>query len=348
MSNHFDGYTASNNAKLDITDTYAFNGTCGTVLVMNTNTPLNGSYQGPGWDTDAVYDMKIDINGDAVPEIALRARFSGHTHDDGSPSAQRWSLTAHLGTEAAADPESIGIPLVANAPTDKVRCTIGGIKAYAGLVGEPFFAPFPLVSKVATAISTGTVIDWSDWDPATAENAFGNTNVNSIVVEIPNLMGLLTGLNIGYFATVTIPTDAGDGWRQVDRAAGSFITTSYGLTGDDDYHEGQPVDDDAVFGPKIEDMTRAVIEANGTHPDPAAFAAEVRSQIFPDLLRYEIGTDAVMSAWNGRALADDATGIMFNYLLHMTDIDTGLTIDDATGVLRDEFPYLAEPITPVN
>ncbi|HLT10313.1 MAG TPA: DUF4331 family protein [Micromonosporaceae bacterium] len=343
MSNHFDGYTAANNAKLDITDTYIFKGTTGTVLVMNTNTPLNASYTGPGWDTDAVYDMRIDINGDARPEIALRARFSGHTHADGSPSAQRWSLSAHLGS-GATDPESIGIPLVAGGRTDTVHTTLGGIQAFAGRAGEPFFAPFPLVTKVASAIQTGEVIDWSDWNPDQATNAFANTNINTIVVEIPNILGILNGLTIGYNATVTIPADNGEDWRQVDRAAGSFITTCYGLTGDDRYHEGTPDEDDKTFGPLIERLTRAVVGANGYHPDPAAYAKEVRGRLFPDLMRYRIGTDAAIGQWNGRALDDDATESMFQFFLHKGDIDTGLDISNATGVLRDQFPYVAAPI----
>lgn len=343
MSNHFDGYTAANNAKLDITDTYIFKGATGTVLVMNTNTPLNESYTGPGWDTDANYDMRIDLNGDGKPEIALRARFSGHLHDDGSPSAQRWSLTAHLGS-GASDPESIGIPLVASGRTDTVHTTLGGIRAFAGLAGEPFFAPFPLVTKVATAIQTGTVIDWSDWNPDQAENAFANTNVNTIVVEIPNLLGLFNGLQIAYNATVAIPADNGCDWRQVDRAAGSFITTCYGLTGDDKYHEGTPDNDDRAFGPIIEGLTRSVIEANGYHPDPEGYAKEVRARLFPDLMHYRIGTDADISRWNGRALDDDATESAFRFFLHKNDIDTGLSIADATGALRDQFPYLAEPV----
>lgn len=343
MSNHNDSKDLLTHAKLDILDTYIFKGTTGTVLVMNTNTPRNPSYNGTGWDPEAVYDMKIDVSSDAVPDFALRATFSGHTHADGTPSAQRWSLTAHIG-HGADNPESPGLCLIANAPTDQVHTAFGGIKAFAGTAGEPFFAPFPLVSKVATAIQTGAVIDWSDWDPSKAENGFGNTNINTIVVEIPSGFGLFNGQRIGYNATVTIPTDSGTCWRQIDRAAKSFISTAFGFTGDDKYHEGKPSHDDATFGPVIERLTKAVVAANNYHPDPTAYAKEVRARLFPDLMPYTVGTDADISKWNGRALAGDATAAMFRYFLHKNDIETGLTIADATGELRDEFPYLAAPI----
>lgn len=344
MSNHFDGYTAARHAKLDLTDTYLFRGQTGTVMVANTNTPASDSYTGPGWDPEAIYDHNIDINGDGRPEITLRSQFVGHTHADGSPSAQRWSLSLHLG-DGATDPESIGLPIITNAPTDTVHTGLGGIKAFAGIAGEPFYLPFPLVSAVATAITQGTPVDTSGHDPAEAVNAFGHTNINTIVIEIPNLLGMLNGLTIDYWASVTIPTDDGTGWRQVDRCALPMITTLYGFTETDDYNAASPAADADRFGPTIENLTAAAVTANDSHPDPDRYAQQVRQHLTPDMITYTIGTDAQMGdgQWNGRRLDEDAAGTMFDYTLNM-DFDTGLDAGDATGVLREHFPYVAEPV----
>lgn len=345
MSNHFDGYTAATRANLDITDLYAFKGHTGTVLVMNTNTPANSSFLQPGWENDAIYQFNLDLTGDNRPDLALRASFSGHSHaDDPTHGGQRWSLTVHLGPDAITDPESLGIPLLFRARTDTVHTTLG-VKMFAGRAGEPFYIAAPVVGAVATAVTNGTPLDLSDFNPETATNAFANTNINTIAIELPNLWGLLNHLPVGVWGSVHLPTDDGTGWRQVDRAGKPLITTLYGLTSTDDYHNGQPADDQLTWGPTIEELTTAAVTANETQPDPAAYAAAVRSDLMPDILRYRIGTRAKYTAGhrNGRNLTEDVSEDMYQTVLG-EHIEQGLDASDATGTLRTEFPYLAEPV----
>lgn len=345
MSNHFDGYTAANRANLDITDLYVFRGRTGTVLAMNTNSPANPSYEQPGWENDAVYQINLDLTGDNYPDLALRASFSGHSHeDDPTHGGQRWSLTVHLGPDAIADPESLGIPLLFRGRTDTVHTTLG-VKMFAGRAGEPFYIAAPAITAVATAVTTGTPLDMGDFDPNTATNAFAGTNVNTIVIELPNLWGLLHYLPIGVWGSVHVPTDDGTSWRQVDRAGKPLITTLYGLTATDDYHSGQPADDQLTWGPQIEQATFDVVEANNTQPDPEAYAAGVRADLMPDILRYRIGTPAQYTAGhrNGRNLTEDVDEDMYQTVIGK-HIEQGLDASDATGQLRDQFPYLAAPI----
>lgn len=341
MSDHLDGLTAAARPKLDITDVYLFNGQDGTVMVMNTN---NGAAD--GWDTDALYEFKLDINGDAREDIAFRLQFSGHSHPErGLHTGQRLTLSAHLGA-GARDPESNGFTLVSNGATERVHSHwLTGVRAWAGRAGDPFYTAGPVVGAVRASLTEGTPLDLSGFDPDQATNLFGDTNVNAVVIELPNLLGLLNGLDVGFWGTVTLPTDDG-GWRQVDRAAIPFTSTIFGFNAADDYNATHPADDDERWGPTIERLTRAAAEANGMTVSATKHAQRVRERLTPDILPYRIGSPARLSGgeWNGRNLTEDASEAAFEFALD-TLIDTGLSAADATGQLRDEFPYLAEPVS---
>jgi hypothetical protein len=70
------------NPKLDATDFYAFNsyetGRDGYVTFVADYIPLEDAYGGPNYftlDPDAVYDIKIDNNGDAREDLTFRFQF---------------------------------------------------------------------------------------------------------------------------------------------------------------------------------------------------------------------------------------------------------------------------------
>jgi hypothetical protein len=68
----------------------------------------------------------------------------------------------------------------------------------------------------------------------------------------------------------------------------------------------------------------------------------VRDVLFPDVLRYEIGTDAHFGRErrNGRGLREPAPEVMFELVLG-TPVPMGLAASSAAP--RAEFPYLPEP-----
>jgi hypothetical protein len=89
MSHHYSGPNIGfphDDAHLDLTDLYAFPnpGNVGkSILIMNVHP--SSSLRPPGqtslepFATDALYEFKIDTNGDAVADIAYRVRFSRFT-----------------------------------------------------------------------------------------------------------------------------------------------------------------------------------------------------------------------------------------------------------------------------
>src|SRR5258708_25262594 len=85
MSDHYSGPDwgfPRGDARLDFTDLYAFPkpGDAGkSILIMNAHPSVGvnppGPTSGDAFAPKAIYELKIDTNGDAVPYIAHRVRF---------------------------------------------------------------------------------------------------------------------------------------------------------------------------------------------------------------------------------------------------------------------------------
>ena len=53
------------------------------------------------------------------------------------------------------------------------------------MAGDPFWMEPDVLHAVELALQDGTVVDLTDWDPATASNQFVGQTVYSIVLEVP-------------------------------------------------------------------------------------------------------------------------------------------------------------------
>src|SRR3981081_3961533 len=147
MSHHYSGPDFGfphGDARLDLTDLYAFPkpGDAGkSILIMNVHP--SASVNPPGFTAadpfalDALYELKIDTDGDAVADIAYRVRFS---------ASEGGELTATLrrveGIQAAKTGEG-GQAIVKNAPVSmgrEARVTdAGDYRFFAGWRSDPFF-----------------------------------------------------------------------------------------------------------------------------------------------------------------------------------------------------------------
>ena len=97
MSHHYSGPDYGfphGDARLDLTDVYVFPapGKFGTsVLIMNVHPSVGvnpaGSTTAEPFATEAIYELKIDTNGDAVADVAYRIQFSAL--GDGQSAAVR-------------------------------------------------------------------------------------------------------------------------------------------------------------------------------------------------------------------------------------------------------------------
>lgn len=326
MSHHLDSELARQDPRLDISDIYVTKGKSGTVFIMNVN-PQSG--QG-GFHNEARYEFKIDTTGDYKKDKILSATFGPLTN--GSQITELKLITLEPGKDRE--------ELVANGQTGEILNGKHGIKFFAGSASEPFYIAGPVVGATKEAIAHGEPPALDDFDPHKSENLFGNTNVQSIVIEIPN--EFFNKTTIGVWGTVDLATDAG-GWRQVQRAAKPLINTLYSFGKGKDYNASEPHQDVALYGQTIEKLTARVTKAMSSALSPDRHGERVVTSLFPDVLEYQIGTKANFLHRNGRNLTDPDAENMISFVLNK-QIPMGLDASDASGQLRNDFPYVGQPI----
>lgn len=334
MSHHLDSPAARQDPRLDISDVYLFKGASGTVFVMNVN-PMSAS---GGFHPEALYEFKIDTDGDAVEDVTLRFAFLPAD----SAGRQSFELRQLSGAEAA-DRYAAGT-VVATGRTEEIVVGEAGIRVFAGLAGEPFYMEANVITAVRTAIANSAELNLSAFDPDKATNLFGNSNVTTLVIEVPDDV---TGSGtIGFWGATALATDAG-GWIQINRCGIPLVNTLFDVTegGRVDYNHTNPSQDLPNYGKLVARQVAAVVAANKTHDDPDGYGEKVRDIVFPDVLRYEIGTEAHFGVErrNGRGLTESVPEVMFEIVLNKR-VALGLDASDATGTLRGAFPYLSVPI----
>jgi hypothetical protein len=320
MSHHYSGPNIGfphGDAHLDLTDLFAFPnpGNVGkSILIMNVHP--SSSLRPPGqtslepFATDALYEFKIDTNGDAVADIAYRVRFSRFTS-----GVQTAVLRRVEGAQAAGTGDG-GQTIVEEAPVSldrEARVTeAGDHRFFAGWRSDPFF-----------------------FDPLGALNNFQFTadfftdkDVCSIVLEVPN--SALGTKEIGLWAR-TLDGATGS-WVQADR--GALPAQSIFLPGDERnaYLAAEPADD-ARF---IAAFAHSLEHAGGYSVEEAR---RVASTLLPDILRFE-PTRAASYPNNGRTLTDD---VLDHFLTILTNGKVTTDGIGAHGDLLTEFPYLGAP-----
>lgn len=339
MSHHLDSPLARKDVRLDITDVYLFKGERGTVFIINVNSSISGPTAPSGFHPEALYEFKIDTNGDAIEDITYRLAF-GERGPDGEQTLELCRLDGtHARDHVASAP-----PLVKGL-TNTILSTEDGTRVWAGLAGEPFYIEPTVVGAMVGAMSKGTAIDLTAWDRNAPKNLFADTNVNAIVLEVPNLA--LDVHHIHFWGTTTLATDAG-GWQQTNRAALPLVPLMLNPNDDEEasnYNTTEPANDQENYASLFSQRVARVVAALGTVENPEAYGQMVADLFFPDLLAYEVGTPAIygFARRNGRTLTDNAPEVMFSIITNSA-LSDGLDKSYATGTLRSTFPYLAPPL----
>jgi hypothetical protein len=305
-------------ASIDITDIYAFQApddSSRAVLVLSVN-PLAPTLK-TTFNPDALYELKIDTNGDAVADIAYRVRFSDPA--DGPQTAM-----VHRATGAAAAGTNAGGAIIINtAPVNLGKTSsptiteTAGYKFFAGFRSDSFF--FDLVGFLNGLNFTG-----SDF--------FIDKNVFSIVLSAPKAQLLGGSPAVGYWARCLVLVDGV--WTQKDRLGRPAINTVFNHGADKNTFNGiAPTQDVALFRDKF----IAALEAAPFSRD-ATTAATLTSVLLPDILTYDYSNAG--GFLNGRRLQDDVIDAELQLL-------TGsATISDGVGAHSDYlavFPYLGTP-----
>ncbi len=321
MSHHYSGPDFGfphGDARLDFTDLYAFpkpGDGSKSIFIMNVHPSASQNPPGPTtaepFAPEALYELKIDTDGDAVADIAYRVRFSY------SAGAQTATLRRVEGAQAAATGDA-GLAIVEGAPVSTgpvARVTeAGDYRFFAGWRSDPFFCD---VEGAKNNLQF------------TGADFFGDKNVCSIVLEVPN--SALAANEIRLWARTLAPREGG-GWVQAERGARPAQAVILVDEERDDYLAGEPADD-ARF---VRGFAHALEHTGGYRP---LEAERVARTLLPDLLSYDPARPASFPH-NGRTLTDDAfdsfIGVMTN----------GKVAEDKVGPHRDlltEFPYVGPP-----
>jgi hypothetical protein len=321
MSHHYSGPNFGfphGDARLNLADLYAFPkpGAPGkSILIMDVHPSVGVNPPGPTtpepFSPQGLYEFKIDLNGDAVADLAYRMRFSAAV--DG---VQHATVRRVQGARAAATGDD-GDVIIDHAPVSmgaEAHVTQSGdYRFFAGWRSDPFF--FDTMGALNNLQFTGA-------------DFFADKDVCSIVLEVPSAELGSRPAGIWYR---TLASEGGK-WVQADRGARPQQVPF--LAGDDKaaYLAGEPAND-ARFVPVF---AHSLEHAGGYAPEDATRAART---LLPDILIYDPTRPAAFPQ-NGRRLTDDVVAVFIP--LFSNGKVKGDNVRPHTDLLAD-FPYLGPP-----
>jgi len=320
MSHHYSGpdFSFTNgDARLDFTDLYAFpkpGDSSKSILIMNVHPSFGENPPGPTtsepFAPEALYELKIDTDGDAIADIAYRVRFSAF-----EGGAQTAILRRIDGPQASGTGDG-GQLIVDGAPVSTGReakvTEAGDTRFFAGWRSDPFFCD-------VEGAKNNFHFTGSDF--------FGDKDVCSIVLEVPN--SALGTKELRLWARTLMFGNGG--WIQVERGARPAQAVIL-VEEKDAYLAGEPADDERFLA-----AFAHALEHTGGYS--AAEAKRVAGTLLPDVLTYDPARPARFPD-NGRTLTDDAFDSFISILTN------GKVTEDKVGahgdLLRD-FPYVGPP-----
>lgn len=321
MSHHYSGPDYGfphGDARLDLTDLYAFpkpEDPTKSIFIINVHpsasvNPLGTTTDEP-FAPEAIYELKIDTDGDLAADIAYRVRFVSD-----KSGAQTATVRCTEGRQAAAT-DDVGEIIVEGAPVSMGNAAesteAGNYRFFAGWRSDPFF--FDTQGALNNLQFTG-----SDF--------FAEADVCSIVLEVPNSSWGDRKVGLRHRSVDGVSGK----WVQVDR--GALPSQSVFLTGDHkaSYLAAEP-SGDARFIPVF---AHSLEHTGGYTPEQAT---RVANTLLPDILLYD-PTRRASYPDNGRALTDD---VMDHFISIMSN---GRVTRDNVGPHKDllaAFPYLGAP-----
>jgi Domain of unknown function (DUF4331) len=326
VSNHFSAgdhehpfQFPGGDARLDLTDLFVFTAPGNrerTVLIMNSNPFLEGT----GFHPDAIYRFNIDNDGDSLADAAFSFTFS--ELKDG-----RQTATAHYATgRDAQSREPLGAVLIQGTPVGfdqkAAPVEVGGGRLFVGTRSDPFFADADNVLEWLTKGANG-LFEWKGKD------TFGEGNVNSIAMEVPNDM-LGPGPRIGVWLTISLRKDGK--LVPMDREGNpSFNPILNPNEIKNEFNATDPVDDVKKF---VKPLSEVLVK-HGYTPEAARAAALT---VLPDILHYDRTKPARYP--NGRTPTDDVFSLRFAF---MTNGQIKPQPVKPHEDLLSEFPFMGIP-----
>ena len=324
MSHHYAGPDfgfPQSDARLNFCDLYVFPkpGDPGrSILITDVHPSIGLNPEGPTtsepFAPEAIYELKIDTNADAVADIAYRFRFS--LSENGTQTA---TVRRVAGVDAAGTGDG-GEAIIEDAPVsagpEPYVTQVGQYRFFAGWRSDPFFFD-----------TNGALNDLQ----FTGNDFFANRDVCSIVLELPN--SDFGGGEVALWHQALLPADDGH-WVQVERGARTqqvpFLVPNEEKAA---YAGCQPTDDARFVGGIAHSL-----EHTGGYSSPEA--KRLAETMLPDVMPYD-PTRPVAYPDNGRLLAADVVNPFLAILTNGKVTEDGVVgpHDD----LLQEFPYVGPP-----
>ena len=331
MADHLDapGLTSpAMDTRVDITDHYVFRKPRDrhrTVLILNVN-PLAPTHANE-FRPDAVYETLVDTNGDAVPNLAFRYRFTHKRRGRQFAHVTRAVLPGQVEDGHLRGREKL---LVKRAPVSfgsRAIVTDGqeGVRFFAGFRSDPFF--FDLKGFLNNLKFTG-----SDF--------FAGKNVFAIALEVPNKL-LGKSSKIGVWVRTLVPMTMQPGHlAQADQMGRPAINTVFNHGTDKNaFNLIQPAAQrhakTASGQTFLQLFTSELEQLGGYSPAKAQAIAKI---LLPDVLTFDYSKRG--GFLNGRRLRDDVIDIELKL------VTNGAITGDRVGPHKNylsHFPYLGKP-----
>ncbi len=302
MSDHKDSQFVDDRPMIDIGDFFLWPGESGGPVFMISLNPLTDPDPRVSseihLDAAAVYEFKVDLDGDAVADLSYKITVEGNV------PTQRVTLRKARGKDADSNlPVGEVIATGESTAYGSAEPTVikgpEGEMLFVGPRQDPFFFDFRgLISPVSDDLKFALSADGLPTD-GSAQDTFGPTNVTIVALEVPDLRGKK-------IRAWSVTSNATDG-AALDRAGRASITAiflpnpptgrnpasyPYGVQ-KQTYNETKPADDRANYAHAFRYRLQQIQ------------ADEAWADFFlPDILTYDPSQPQEYP--NGRNLAEDA------------------------------------------
>ncbi|WP_394210876.1 DUF4331 domain-containing protein [Psychrobacter piscatorii] len=227
-SSHREAPSITKTPKVDASDFYMFNSYEANrgdyVTIIANYLPLQDAYGGPNYfalDPDALYEIHIDNNGDAVEDITFQFDFTQNLNSieidsDGNPSTPKVAIPLSNAGDASQaanvqTSEGYNVTMVKGDRRSGSRTSLGNFQKPFDYIGTKSFADYPTYAKSfikplnlgscgqgrvfvgqraeGFAIDLGRVFDLVNLNPLGSRtggtNILADKNVTSIAMEVP-------------------------------------------------------------------------------------------------------------------------------------------------------------------
>ena len=327
-ADHLDAPAVKKDGRIDINDVYVFHPAKSqgqnlnrTVLAVTVN-PAAGVMSGTTFRPNARYELLIDTNGNARPDITIRTQFSAVENGQ-----QDYTVRRIKGDNSK---------VIARGETGEVE-TEDGVKAFAGLRDDPFFFDLANFNNGATFCGGGLPVN----------DFFLGLNTSAIVIEVPT--GMIGSGPVGVWGRTVVGGD------QIERMGRPAILTVFippnpfetGSTADgnleDQFNRTTPNRDQARWRGEVVNSLTLLHSLNDgmMGEDPSDDAGKVQGLaniLLPDILTVDLSQNT--GFLNGRNLSDDVIDAELGLITEGL-ITTDCVNNDSTFL--SGFPYLGVP-----